>query len=121
MTYSLLDGAKLLELLAKSIFISVPGEAAAGSALAIDRQGGPTRNRTRELTYPMKSLDILIDLYYLGILAASLNVRAHSHKRVRQRHGVDGEYTETDGTRITQRKIHSRQNRRAPQSQGRER
>ena len=54
----------------------------------------------------MKSLDILIDLYYLGILAASLNVRAHSHKRVRQRQGVDGEHTETDGTRITQRKIH---------------
>jgi hypothetical protein len=66
----------------------------------------------------MKSLDILNDLYYLGILAASLNVRAHSHKRVRQRRGVGGEYTETDGTRITQRKIHSRQNRRAPQSQG---
>ena len=121
MTYSFLNGTELLELLAKSILISVPCEAAAERMLAIDRRGVSVQSRMCQRTYPMKSLDILIDLYYLGILAASLNVRAHSHKRVRQRHGVDGEHTETDGTRITQRKIHSRQNRRTPQSQGRER
>jgi len=40
----------------------------------------------------------------LGNLAESLNVRAQSHKRAH--HGVGEVWTETEGTRNTQRKIH---------------
>jgi len=54
-------------------------------------------------TYPINSLDIFGDVL-LGNLAESLNVRAQSHKRAH--HGVGEVWTETEGTRNTQRKIH---------------
>ena len=58
--------------------------------------------KMRKRTYPMNNLDIL-NVVYLENLAESLNFHAHSHKTLRHR-GVVLE--ETDGTRITQRKIH---------------
>lgn len=44
LTYSLLNGTELLELLAKSILISVPCKAAAGRMLVIDRRGPSVRS-----------------------------------------------------------------------------
>jgi hypothetical protein len=66
----------------------------------------------------MNNLDILVDAY-LENLAARLNFHAQSHKRAS--HRVGGGYTETDVTWITQRKIHSRQNRTPQSGQGMER
>jgi hypothetical protein len=72
--------------------------------LALDEADmGETIAKVRRRTYPMNNLDIL-NVVYLENLAESLNVRAHSHKRARHR-GVVLDM-ETDGTRITQRKIH---------------
>jgi hypothetical protein len=51
----------------------------------------------------MKSLDILIDIVSKTWLKVSMSARIHTEKSALHRGGVD---TETDGTRITQRKIH---------------
>lgn len=55
-TYSFLNGTELLKLLAKSVLIGVPGKAAVAK-LAETREGCE-----RESTYPMNSLDILMDV-----------------------------------------------------------
>jgi hypothetical protein len=51
----------------------------------------------------MKSFDILIDFVSKTWLKVSMSARFLTHKRARHRGGGE---TETDGTRITQRKIH---------------
>jgi hypothetical protein len=51
LTYSLLDGAELLELLTKSVLISVPCKATTAGALAMDSSGAVGgKRREQELT-----------------------------------------------------------------------